>query len=107
MNGLSGRDVAERAGVEPERVVRFVALRILHPAEDGSSTSGDVRRTRLVHGLELGGIPIETVATAIERGELSLTFLDLPLYERFSELSDQTFKPTWTMSSSPPSDRPG
>lgn len=92
MTRLSEQEVGDRAGVESAQVARLVDLGFLHPDGDGSFTTGDVRRARLVHGLERSGVPIDALATASERGDLSLAFLDLSVYERFSQLSDRTFR---------------
>jgi adenylate cyclase len=84
--------VATQAGVSPEQVAAFVDLGILTPALDGSFSAGDVRRARVVEGLVRAGLPLEAMATAMEQGDLSLDFLDLPVYDRFSRLSDTTFQ---------------
>jgi adenylate cyclase len=89
---VSRREVAVQAGVSPERVTAFVDLGILKPSDDGSFSAGDVRRARVVEGLERAGLPLEAMATVLEQGELSFDFLDLPVYDRFSRLSDTTFR---------------
>ena len=47
---------------------------------------------RLMTSLEGAGIPLDAVGAAIQQGTLSLAFLDAEAYERFSALSDQTFR---------------
>ncbi len=89
---FSIHEVGDRAGVESAQVARLVDLGFLHPDGDGSFSAGDVRRARLVHGLERSGVPLDALATAVERGDLSFAFLDLSVYERFSQLSDRTFR---------------
>ncbi len=89
--GLSRQEVADRAGVPLEQVGRLVDLGFVHPGE-GSFSAGDVRRARLVHALERSGVPIDAMATAVEGGDLSFAVLDLPLYKRFSQLTDRTFE---------------
>jgi len=84
--------VAIQAGVSPEQVTAFVDLGILRPADDGSFSAGDVRRARVVEGLERAGLPLEAMAKVLEQGDLSFDFLDLPVYDRFSRLSDTTFQ---------------
>lgn len=91
MNRMSQRDVADRAGVEVEYVGKLVSLGVVDPTEDGAFSEGDVRRARLYQGLEQAGIPIEAMVEAIERGELSFAFLDLPVWDRFSGLSGSSF----------------
>ena len=92
MNRISQRDVADRAGVEVEYVAKLVGLGVLDPTEDGAFSEGDVRRTRLYQGLERAGLPIEAMVEALERGELSFAFLDLPVWDRFSGLSSRSFR---------------
>lgn len=89
---MSQREVADRAGVEVEYVGRLVGLGALDPTEDGAFSEGDVRRARLYQGLERAGLPIEAMVAALERGELSFAFLDLPVWDRFSGLSPRSFR---------------
>ena len=84
-------DAAERAGVEPSYLVRLVDLGIITP-EDDRFSPGDVRRVLMAKSLEDAGIPLEGVAAAIQRGALSLDFLDAAAYERFATLSGETFQ---------------
>jgi adenylate cyclase len=88
---ISQRDVAERAGVDVEYVTRLVDTGVLTP-QDGTFTAGDARRARLCRGLEGAGLPIEALVEALDRGELSFAFLDLPVYDRFSPLGPRTFR---------------
>jgi adenylate cyclase len=89
---VSRREVAIQAGVSPEQVTAFVDLGILRPADDGSFSAGDVRRARVVDGLDRAGLPLEALAKALEQGDLSLDFLDLSVYDRYSRLTDTTFQ---------------
>jgi adenylate cyclase len=89
---MSQHDVAARAGVKVEYVGKLVDLGVLDPTEDGAFSEGDVRRARLYQGLERAGLPIEAMVEALERGELSFTFLDLPVYDRFAGLSRRSFQ---------------
>lgn len=91
MGGISEREVAERAGVDPDYVARLIDAGVLTPAGDGSFTHGDARRARLCRGLEGAGLPMEALVEALTRDELSFTFLDLPVYDRFSPLGHRTF----------------
>jgi adenylate cyclase len=92
VSGASLQEVAERSGVDVEQVSKLVGLGILKPRGDGSFSAGDVRRARLVSALERSGLPIDALAKVLEQGELSLAFLDLPVYDLFSELSETTFQ---------------
>ena len=90
--GISRQQVSERAGVDPSYVDRLVDFGALVPAHDGTFSEGDARRARLYRGLERSGLPIEAVLEALDRGELSFGFLDLPVYDRFSALSRRSFR---------------
>jgi adenylate cyclase len=92
VGGISQREVAERAGVDPDYVTKLVDVGVLAPAADGTFTAGDARRARLCRGLEGAGLPIEALVEALDRGELSFAFLDLPVYDRFSPLGPTTFR---------------
>jgi hypothetical protein len=92
VTAYDGRHVAERAGVEPAYVDRLFELGIVAPDADGQYAAADVPRVRLVGTLERGGVPLEAVAQAIRRGEISFTFVDNPFYERFASLTTVTFE---------------
>jgi adenylate cyclase len=85
-------NAAERVGVEPSYLVRLVDLGILAPEEPDRFSPGDVRRVLMARSLEDAEIPLEEVAAAIQRGALSLAFLDAPSYERFAALAAETFR---------------
>jgi adenylate cyclase len=82
---------AERAGVDPSFLDRLLELGVVGRARREFSDS-DVRRIELANALEGAGIPLDAVGAAIRQGALSLDFLDAQAYERFSALSDQTFR---------------
>jgi len=86
----SGEEAAERAGVDPSYLVRLVDLGILRGA--GSLSPGDVRRVLMAKSLEEAEIPLEGVAAAIQRGALSLAFLDARSFEKFAALAPETFQ---------------
>jgi adenylate cyclase len=83
---------AERAGVEVHYVVRLMDLGILTPEGADRLSSGDVRRVLMAKSLENAGIPLEDVATAIQRGALSLDFLDATSYKRVGHLAAESFQ---------------
>jgi adenylate cyclase len=89
---VTREELAVRAGVAPDWVDRLVGLGILRTGDHGSFSAGDVRRARLVRGLEEAGVALEPLAEVLERGELSLASFDLPVYERFALLTDTTFQ---------------
>lgn len=92
VGGVSKQEVADRAGVDLDRVDELIALGILVPDGDGSMTAGDVRRARLVEGLVRAGLPVRSLAEATAGGDLSFAFFDLPVYDRFAQLSGTTFR---------------
>ena len=92
MDGISERDVADRAGVEPDYVTRLVDVGVLAPTAGGTFTEGDVRRTRLYQGLERTGLPLEAIREALDAGELSFGWLDNPLYDLIAPLSRRSFR---------------
>src|SRR5256714_7404471 len=88
----SRENAAERGGVEPDYLVRLVDLGVLVPGEPDRFSPGDVRRVLMAKSLEDAGIPLDGVAAAIQRGALSLDFLDAASYERFTALAAETFR---------------
>jgi adenylate cyclase len=71
---------------------RQIELGILTPDKDGRLAAGDVRRAALVESFEAAGIPLDGLAALIQRGSVSLAFMDDPISERFATLSDVTFQ---------------
>jgi adenylate cyclase len=93
MGGFTREELAQRAGVPVDYVDRLVELRVLSPGEGSSSFSGgDVRRARFVHGLEQGGVPLETVSSAVQSGDLSFAFFDTSFWDRFGGLAAKTYR---------------
>jgi adenylate cyclase len=88
----AGKDVAERAGVEPSFLVRLVDLGILTPERPDRFSPGDVRRVLMARSLEDAGIPLDEVVTAMQHGALSLDFVDAVGFERIAALSAETFQ---------------
>ena len=82
---------AKAADVPSAFVSRLVELGIVPPDEDGTFSTGDVRRIRLLRTLDRAGVPLEGIADVMSRDELSLDFYDLPLYERLSTNTEDTF----------------
>jgi adenylate cyclase len=74
------REVAERAGVPEAFVLRLIAAGALPGEEQGLGTR-EVRRVRLLHAWEAAGLSVETIVALVERGALSLAFLDAPVME--------------------------
>src|SRR5262245_19264935 len=89
---LSATELADRAGVGSSLVDRLVELGIIEPDADGTFSRGDVYRARLLDDLGRAGISIESMAKVLEQGEISLSTFDLPVYERFTLVSQSTFR---------------
>jgi DNA-binding transcriptional MerR regulator len=86
-------EVAERAGVDVAYVDRLIDADIIHPDAAGRSSLADVRRTRFVKSLELAGVSLEGMATAVREGTLSFSYLDAgAVDESFATLSTTTFR---------------
>jgi adenylate cyclase len=92
VGGMSEREVAERAGVDLDYVIKLVDVGVLAPDGDGTFTEGDVRRARLYQGLERTGLPLEAIREALEAGELSFGWLDNPLYDLIAPLTSRSFR---------------
>jgi class 3 adenylate cyclase len=73
-------EVAERAGVPEAFVRRLIAAGAL-PGEARGLGPREVRRARLLHAWEAAGLSAETIVALVERGALSLAFLDAPVME--------------------------
>jgi adenylate cyclase len=73
------QEVAERANVPEDFVRQLVAAEAL-PSEEGElEVAGAVRRIRLLWSWTAAGLSVETVVTLVNRGTLSLAFLDAPV----------------------------
>jgi adenylate cyclase len=87
---LDEGELAERAGVTVDVVRRYTELALLQP-HDGVYGKYDVARIRLIGSCERGGLPLEGMAQAVERGLFSFGFLDHDQYRRFGAFSEKTF----------------
>ena len=73
------QEVAERANV-PEDFVRHLVAAGALPGEEGElELAGAVRRVRLLRSWTAAGLSVETILTLVNRGALSLAFLDAPV----------------------------
>jgi adenylate cyclase len=72
------REVAERANLPEDFVRQLVTLGVL---PDGEAELGarEVRRARLLHAWAAAGLSVETIVALVERGALTLAFLDGPV----------------------------
>jgi adenylate cyclase len=91
MSALTRDDIADRAGVDGAYVDRLVTEGILVP-QDGGFIEADARRVRIMQSLEESGVTVEAVAAGIRRGLLDLGFVSGQEYERFANLSRETFE---------------
>jgi adenylate cyclase len=92
MTGFTRDEVADRAGVAREYVDRLMELGIVQPSPENGLTRGDVRRVKLAETLEGAGITLDALVAGLESGRLSLGFMDLPSYQRFATLADDSFR---------------
>ncbi len=93
MDRFTPEAMAERAGVGVGYIERLMDLGILDAPEAGSPfTTGDLRRVRLVRGLEDGGLPLEGIGTAVRAGALSFRFLDLPSWDWYGGFVRKTYE---------------
>ena len=88
---LTREDAAARAGVPVERLDELVALGIIKPRPKDVFSVGDVRRARVLETLLEAGLPLDAMAEGFRRGLLTLDFVDGPEYDRFPQLSRETF----------------
>ena len=92
MTEFSRLETARRAGVGVDDLDLMTALGLLVPDEDDHFTASDVRKAGFLSSLMSGGLPLDAVAAEVQRGHLSLHFLDDPVFEHFSALSPLTFE---------------
>jgi adenylate cyclase len=92
VTALSKRDVADRAGVDPDYIDLLVDLGIVEPGSGATFSTGDVRRARWVQSFERAGVPLEGIAAAVRDGALSFSYLDATAFDRFAGVSETTFR---------------
>ena len=83
-------ELAERANVPEDFVRQLIDLGAL-PGEDAGLEAPEVRRARLLHSWAAAGLPVETVQALVDRGALSLAFLDTPVMDRPERL-DRSYR---------------
>jgi adenylate cyclase len=93
VSGFTREALAERAGVPAGYLDRLIELGIVAPPDtDSLFSKGDVRRLRLVRGLEDGGLPLEGIGTAVRNGDLSFRFLDLSSWDWYGGFVGKTYR---------------
>jgi adenylate cyclase len=88
---FSREQAAARAGVTVDRLAELLALEIIKPRSADAFSVGDVRRARLVETLIEAGLPIDALAEGFRRGLLTLDFVDGAEYDRFPQMSEESF----------------
>ena len=88
---LTAEQVADRAGVEESFLAELAAARIVEPDDDGTYTTGAVRRVQLVSACADAGLSVEAIGLALSKGTLTLAPLDAPHYERWGDKADVTY----------------
>jgi adenylate cyclase len=88
---FSADELAEEAGVSPERIGWLVSIGILKPRERGIFRFGDVFRVKLVAGLLAGGFSSGQVEWAVSEGHLNLDRVDEYQLVEPGPRSKQTF----------------
>ena len=73
------QEVAERANVPEDFVRQLVTAGALNGGEGELELAGAVRRVRLLRSWTAAGLSVETILTLVDRGALSLAFLDAPV----------------------------
>jgi adenylate cyclase len=91
MHGLSAGDLATRAGVDRVFVEQLDQLGILETADDGTHSEGEVQRVRIMDTLAHAGLPLQGLSEALQRGVLTLDFMDIETYNRWASVSDTTY----------------
>jgi class 3 adenylate cyclase len=89
VTGFPAEVAAARAGISRDAFDRLKALGILGTAE--TYTDADVRRVHVARALERSGLSVDSLATLIREGRMSLEFIDHAGYGVFAALSDETF----------------
>ena len=73
------QEVAERANVPEDFVRQLVTAGAMNGGEGELELAGAVRRVRLLRSWTAAGVSVETILTLVDRGALSLAFLDAPV----------------------------
>jgi class 3 adenylate cyclase len=90
--GFTRAEAAHRAGLDAAYLDRLIGLGLIVPGADDQLTKFDVRKARMMRTLDDAGIPPDRVAEGLRASQLSLAFLESPVYERFATFGDETFR---------------
>lgn len=88
---LSLAQLADRAGVDEAYVHRMIELGALDRLEDGYGER-EIHLVALLHRWEAAGLAPESVLEAVEKGDLSLSFLETPGLFELPGLLDRTYR---------------
>jgi adenylate cyclase len=77
---LSVEQVADRAGVDPAFVDRLLELGALDRVDDGYGDR-EVHLVAILHRWEAAGLAAESILEAVEKGDLSLSWLETPGFD--------------------------
>jgi adenylate cyclase len=92
MSDYSREQAAERADVSIDHLDRMLELGMLGERASDKFSAGDIRKIGLLRDLSGAGLPLEALAAEMKAGKLAIDFLDNPIFEMFSALSNQTFE---------------
>ena len=92
MTTYARAEAAHRAGLPPDYVDQLIGLGVITPDAEDRLTVGDVRRAQMAQMLERAGISGGELAAGIQKGVLTLNFMDAPVFERFATYSNETFQ---------------
>src|SRR5262245_11766205 len=73
---LSTDELARRLGADPKWVDALVDAGALERAAEGTFSTGDVHRVRLLMGFLQAGVPLDTLVAASDAGRISLRYYD-------------------------------
>ena len=91
MAGISGAELARRAGTTRRRVRHLVELELLNQRDGEVFALSDIQRVRLIGAFDDAGISPESLARAITEGHLSLGFVDT-MWPEPPALTEKTFR---------------
>jgi adenylate cyclase len=92
MSTYARDEAARRCGCDQAYLDRLIELRVLVPDAQDRLSVGDLRRAQVARTLDQAGISPEDLAGGIEKGILTLNFMDAPVFGRFATFSDETFR---------------
>jgi len=88
--GLTFEDLVREAETTPERAARLVQIGAIRPGANGTFTTGDVIRSRLLAAFEAEGVTLEQIEIGIRERAMTLDFVEL-FYPPPSRRTGRTF----------------